>query len=168
MFAVNPFEHVQKQVDGGCFAMQAQASEELWENSQWWPQRPSPTGCAAVSNPDVEVCSTASGSATSLEDDESDSEVNSPPCEAIDSFTAVPQDLFDRLVRAGAAARRRGQHRRVRSPGGSTRLRSSDAMLYCQPPAGAPPPPPPRPVARRLGPCPTSVPPPPPPLNAGL
>lgn len=167
LFAASPFQPFQEQIGFDYLAVQSEQSQESWENSQWLQRRPCSKGLATGATPDAEVSSTASGSAASLEDADSDLDASTPSPEAIDSLTLVPCDLFDRLVRAGNAARMRGQHKRVRSPGGTTRLRSTDAMLFGQFPAGAPPPPPPSRVARRLGPCPAGVP-PPPPFDAGL
>lgn len=168
LFAVHPVQHLQQQFGGGCFVVQVQLHEESWEMSQWMPQQLCPKGHTVVPTPDTEVSSTASGSAASLGDVESDSEITTSPTESIDSLTSVPCDLFDRLVHAGAAARQRGQHRRVRSPGGTIRLRSADAALFRQLPACAPSPPSHLPGTQRVGPCPTGAPPPPPPLGAGM
>lgn len=167
LFAIIPLQHLQEYVGAGCLFTQPQQCEESWENSQWLPQLPCRKDRTAVAISDVEVSSTASGSASSLEDVVSDSEVTTSPSEAIDSLTSVPLDLFERLVHAGVVARNRGQHRRVRSPGGTQRLRLTSAMLFPQRSAGAPPPPP-FPGSWRVGPCPKSAPPPPPlPLDLG-
>lgn len=136
-------------------------------------QLPCRMSCDAGATPDTELSSTACDSESSWGDAVSGSECSTPLYEAIDSLTSLPQDLFASLVRAGAAARNRGNHRRVRSPGGTCRLRLADALD--QPPPASrrygscpnvPPPPPPL-AGRRYGPCP-DAPPPPPPLAAEL
>jgi len=132
---------------------------ESWDDSPW--TGPVHDGFAASDtkakrsgvNGDVqdhELSSTACGSTSSSQASTADSETSIAGNVAIDDLTMIPADLFADMLRAGQAARARGQHRYCRK---TRRLHSnaiSDATATAHPtlkirklcPSFPPPPPP--------------------------